>query len=66
MRFCRNNIPVRDRLKARGVNLSILCPMCNTDVEHLLHIFFDCTFATQYWNLAGGGYDMHAVESWWL
>lgn len=47
LRFCRDNIPVRNKLKHKGVSLPILCPMCNGDVEHLLHVFFDCQFASQ-------------------
>lgn len=34
-RFCRNNLTVRNKLKAKGVNLPLICPMCNVDVEHL-------------------------------
>lgn len=37
--FYRNTIPVRWRLSAKGVLLLITCPMCSTDVEHLLHVF---------------------------
>lgn len=37
-RFCRNNVPVRNRLHHKGVNVPILCLLCN-DVEHLIHVF---------------------------
>lgn len=43
--FFRNNVPVRKRLRSKGVSLTILCPMCEKDVEHLLHKFFHCPFA---------------------
>ena len=43
--------------------MPILCPMCNTDIEHLLHVFFDCQYAAQCWDHAGLQYDMMAVES---
>lgn len=62
-RLCRNNIPVRNRLRYKGVDVSILCPMCDNDVEHLLHVFFDCQFASQCWAYAGLSYDMSLVES---
>lgn len=62
-RFCRNNIPVRNRLRHKGVSVTILCPMCNVDVEHLLHVFFDCTFAKCCWQAAGLSYDMSQVFS---
>lgn len=61
-RFCRNNIPVRIRLRWKGVNVPILCPMCERDVEHLLHVFFDCAFAYQCWLYAGTVFDMQYVE----
>lgn len=57
-RFCKNNIPVRNRLRSKGVSLPILCPMCEVDVEHLLHIFFDCSFAKQCWSYVGCVMDM--------
>lgn len=62
-RFCRNNVPVRNRLKSKAVSVPILCPMCNSDVEHLLHIFFDCPFASNCWQVVGSQYDMLVVDS---
>lgn len=61
-RFCRNNVPVRNRLKSRGVDLPIICPMCDSDVEHLLHVFFDCPFASSCWQYVGVSLDMDEVE----
>lgn len=61
-RFCRNNVPVRRRLSAKGVRLPITCPMCMSDVEHMAHVFFDCPFALSCWQYAGIVYDMQMVE----
>lgn len=61
-RFCRNTISVRSRLSTKGISVPITCPMCSNDVEHLLHVFFDCTFSTQCWNHVGLCYDMHLIE----
>lgn len=61
-RFCRNSVPVRRRLNAKGVTLPITCPMCLHDIEHLLHVFFDCNFARQCWDHVNLSYDMRAVE----
>lgn len=61
-RFCRNNIPVRKRLRTKGVMLPIICPMCDIDIEHMLHVFFDCPFATSCWEYVGLQYDMSLVE----
>lgn len=42
--------------------MDISCPMCDLDVEHLLHVFFDCPFARLCWHYAGCDYDMSNVE----
>ncbi|XP_074326804.1 uncharacterized protein LOC141664750 [Apium graveolens] len=51
-RFCRNNLPVRVRLKGKGVPVPIMCPMCNVEIEHLRHVFFECEFALSCWHSA--------------
>lgn len=42
--------------------------MCSIDVDHLLHVFFDCRFASQCWQHAGLAFSMWEVEdaSTWL
>lgn len=62
-RFCCNNIHVRNLLRHKGVPVPIGCVMCNSDVERLLHLFFDCRFAQDCWQRAGLGFDMLAIES---
>lgn len=37
--------------------------MCKSDVEHVLHLFFDCDFAGQCWQKAYLYYDMREVEN---
>lgn len=37
--------------------------MCTGDVEHLLHLFFDCRFASSCWQHVGLYYDMREVDS---
>lgn len=44
-RLCRNNIPVRNLLRGKGVRTTIMCPMCGSDIEHLLHVFFYYEYA---------------------
>lgn len=61
-RFCRNNIHVRWRLRSKGVSLPTSCPMCLTDVEHKLHVFFDCPFAASCLHYVGANYDISMVE----
>lgn len=61
-RFCRNNVHVRKRLSFKGVVLPITCHMCNNDIEHLLHVFFDSTFDFQCWNHMSLSYDTRKVD----
>lgn len=67
-RFCRDTIPTRWKLRGKGIRLPISCLFCRVDVEHLLHVFFDCQFASQCWHHSGLVYDMSQVEnaSLWL
>lgn len=39
-----------------------MCPMCDRDIEHLAHIFFDCDFAKHCWSYLNLNYDMSTVE----
>lgn len=61
-RFYKNNVPVRWLLRSKGVVVPITCPMCESDTEHLSHIFFDCKFAVECWQIAGLSFDMQNVE----
>lgn len=68
-RVCRNNVLVHNMLIGKGVNVTIMCPMCNMDVEHLLYIFFDCRFALDCWKVMNMTYDMReaiSVPNWLL
>lgn len=62
-RFCRNVVPVRRRLSARGIRIPITCPMCSIDIEHMSHLFFDCEFAVGCWQHANIWYDWSDVEN---
>lgn len=62
-RFCRNNVPVRVLLQKRSANIPLCCPMCNVDVEHLLHVFFDYGFASNCWHEMGLQFNMWEVEN---
>lgn len=67
-RFCHNNVPVRNRLRSKGANVHIACPLYVKDIEHMTHIFFDCDFAVECWSHVNLVYDMREVEvvSVWL
>lgn len=62
-RFCRNDIPVRNGLRHKRVPVTIMCLMCNVDVEHLAHVFFDCNFAKNCGQVVGFSFDMSQVPS---
>lgn len=61
-RLCKNNIPTRNLLRGKGVQTTILCPFCNSDVEHLKHVFIECQFARSYWGLVDANIDTSEVE----
>ena len=67
-RFCRNIIPVRWILRSKGVETTVLCPMCGTDIEHLRHLFCECSFAAECWSISGFNINMQETEltSEWL
>ncbi|XP_071726422.1 uncharacterized protein [Rutidosis leptorrhynchoides] len=50
-------IPVRVELDKRGIDLdNVRCPICNGDIESVMHILKTCNFANDLWN---------RVFSWW-
>lgn len=54
---------MRNLLRSKGVQTTIICPMCQIDVEHLLHVFLDCSFAKSCWSALGLQFDTSRVES---
>lgn len=60
-RFCRNNILIRNLVRGKGVQVPVGCAI--GEVEHLLHLFFDCRFADKCWRRVGLLYDMWEVEN---
>ncbi|KAL8094028.1 hypothetical protein AgCh_035786 [Apium graveolens] len=67
-RLCKNNIPVKNSLIKRGVPTSIICPLCNVDIEHARHVFLECEYARGCWDYSGCDLDISEVEdlSVWL
>lgn len=43
-------MPVQKSLAIRGVSVPLDRPFCDTDVEHLLHVFFNFLFVKSGWN----------------
>ena len=43
------SIPTRQVIKYRGIDCSVLCPLCNAQEESIIHTFRDCPFARKFW-----------------
>ncbi|KAL8135927.1 hypothetical protein AgCh_010516 [Apium graveolens] len=61
-RVYRNNIPVRNLLRSRGVQTTILYPMCNVDIEHVRHLFLECQYVKTCWGCLESTFDVSGVE----
>ena len=44
-----SSIPVRQVIKARGINCIGNCPLCYVQEESILHVFRDCPVARKFW-----------------
>ncbi|GJV23602.1 RNA-directed DNA polymerase, eukaryota, reverse transcriptase zinc-binding domain protein [Tanacetum coccineum] len=52
-----NKLPSRVNLDRRGIDIpSILCPICQEDVETANHLFFTCEMASTLWSM---------LANWW-
>ncbi|GKE58687.1 RNA-directed DNA polymerase, eukaryota, reverse transcriptase zinc-binding domain protein, partial [Tanacetum coccineum] len=51
-RLFLNKLPSRVNLDKKGIDLdSLICPVCNEDVETVNHLFFSCDMAKDLWSL---------------
>nr|GEX45148.1 RNA-directed DNA polymerase, eukaryota [Tanacetum cinerariifolium] len=51
-RLSLNKLPSMMNLEKKGIDVdSILCPICNDDVETVNHLFFSCDMAKDLWSL---------------
>ncbi|XVE85945.1 hypothetical protein DITRI_Ditri17bG0132800 [Diplodiscus trichospermus] len=62
-------LPTGKALRLRHVNISGLCPLCNSCIEDDFHVFVHCSYARQLWNLSP--IRCHSVEGecfikWWI
>ncbi|GJY85810.1 RNA-directed DNA polymerase, eukaryota, reverse transcriptase zinc-binding domain protein, partial [Tanacetum coccineum] len=66
-RFILDRLPTRLNLSLRGIEIpSIECPICNSGMESVDHIFFDCEVASNIWRLVDvwTNIDMPSFSSW--
>lgn len=58
-RLSLNKIPSRTNLDRQSIEVhSVLCPLCDVDVETVNHLFFTCGVASDLWNLLGSWWDL--------
>lgn len=51
-RACRNYLPTRQRLKDKGVNCSLDCVLCESNIEDNFHLFFKCPSSCNIWSMS--------------
>jgi len=49
--MCRGCLPTHVRLLGKGVNCPTSCASCASNHEDFVHVFFDCPFSIQVWNM---------------
>ncbi|GJU52604.1 ribonuclease H-like domain-containing protein [Tanacetum coccineum] len=71
-RLLLNKLPTRVNLDRKSIDVhSLLCPICQEDVETVNHIFFSCEMATDLWSLLAKWWDLDipfcaSMEDWFL
>ncbi|KAK2365042.1 hypothetical protein QL285_089842 [Trifolium repens] len=51
-RICRNCAPTRVRLRTKGVDCPLVCPLCNVEGEDSKHVFFSCPSSQNVWSMS--------------
>ena len=46
----RDRMPTRDKLRRWGIQVSSVCPLCDSADESREHLFFTCMFSLDFWN----------------
>ena len=61
-------MPTRSRLVHKGIHVPLSCILCGSDVEHSWHLFLDCHYAKNCWDLADVVIDIVSTENFhkWL
>ncbi|GJV69144.1 RNA-directed DNA polymerase, eukaryota, reverse transcriptase zinc-binding domain protein [Tanacetum coccineum] len=54
-----NKLPSKINLQRKGIDVgSVLCPICQDDVESVNHLFFNCDMAKHLWDLLAKWWDL--------
>ena len=64
-RLCQDSLPTQQKLSSQGIPSPISCVFCGSDVEHHLHLFFDCQYAQDCWNHADLLFITDDIENFW-
>lgn len=68
-RLARNILPTRSNLGKKGINMDMLCPICNDSEENQEHLFMYCQPIQQLWFVTQLGIHVphnHNLNSWLL
>ncbi|KAF7808930.1 uncharacterized protein G2W53_035673 [Senna tora] len=49
-RACKEILPVCDSLARRGIDISPVCPLCNSEPESVFHALFRCSSLEDFWS----------------
>lgn len=65
-----DSLPTFSKLKSRGINVQIICPLCNSEDESSTHLFLYCQFSRAIW--LGSALNIHTSNlcnipvQWWI
>ena len=49
--LCHTSLPTRGTLLNRGLQIDLICPLCNVEIEDVDHLFRRCSIAQEVWGL---------------
>uniref|UniRef100_A0A803PI32 Reverse transcriptase domain-containing protein n=1 Tax=Cannabis sativa TaxID=3483 RepID=A0A803PI32_CANSA len=49
---CSGCLPTKVQLQTKHVNVDLICPLCNMDVETIFHVLLGCNFSNSCWFFA--------------
>lgn len=61
-----NRLPTKDKLRSRGVITTLndlVCVMCNSNGEDMVHLFFSCAFIGTVWRNIADRLDIFVEEN---
>lgn len=65
--LCTMKLPTKDALLVKQVRCDPFCPLCGLEVETIIHLFANCSFARECWTVLNPTWQlgmMESVEEW--